>query len=318
MSGLQALFAATPAVLIGACALLGLLIGSFLNVVILRLPPRLQRDWESQSREILGLDAPTGPVNAIGTGTGTASNPDSEAAGADVPPSLPPPDLVFARSRCPQCGHALAAWENIPLVSYALLRGRCRACRSPISWQYPLVEALTGVAVALCAWQFGFSAQLAVTLIVVAALVALSGIDLRTQLLPDQITLPLLWFALLASVVGWTLPPAQAIVGAAVGYLSLWSVYWLFKLMTGKEGMGYGDFKLLAALGALVGAQGIIPIVLVASFVGAFVGIAQILLQGRDRATPIPFGPYLATAGLFQILFGSALAAGWNTWLGLG
>ncbi len=306
MAGFEALLAASPAVLIGGCLLLGLLIGSFLNVVILRLPPRLQREWEIQSREILGLEDqahPLPPVPTVTAGTGSAREP---------------PDLVFSRSSCPRCLRQLSAWENVPLVSYAILRGRCRGCGAPISWQYPLVEALAGVVFAVCAWRFGWSPQLGVALVVSAALIALSGIDLRTQLLPDQITLPLLWFALLASVSGWTLSPTQAIVGASVGYLSLWTVYWLFKLATGKEGMGYGDFKLLAALGALVGPMGVLPIVLIASFVGAFVGIGQIVIQGRDRAAPIPFGPYLAVAGLVQILFGKALLSGWNAWFGIG
>ncbi|MEO6065335.1 MAG: A24 family peptidase [Lysobacterales bacterium] len=317
------MLAASPAVLVAVCALLGLLIGSFLNVVILRLPARLQRDWEIQSREILGLEPQAGPSEVASLSVAAAVAPDP-ATGAGVPQALEttwgnaPPDIVFARSACPRCGHRLSAWENIPLLSFALLRGRCRACREPISWQYPLVETATAVVFALCAWRFGFAPALGVALLVGAALVALSGIDLRTQLLPDQITLPLLWFALLASVAGWTIAPAQAILGAAIGYLSLWSVYWLFKLMTGKEGMGYGDFKLLAALGALVGAKGILPIVLIASFVGAIVGVAQIVFQGRDRATPIPFGPYLAAAGFIQILFGKALLSAWNAWFGLG
>lgn len=308
--------------LIGVCALLGLLIGSFVNVVILRLPARLQRDWEIQSREILGLEAPEvcTLAEAAAPNSATSAAPAVSAVTTPHPgkPEAAPPDLVFAHSRCPHCAHALAAWENIPLLSYAVLRGRCRSCRAPISWQYPLVEALTAVLFAACAWRFGWSPQLAVMLVVAAALVALSGIDLHTQLLPDQITLPLLWFALLASAAGWTLTPAHAIVGAAVGYLSLWSVYWLFKLATGKEGMGYGDFKLLAALGALVGAMGVLPIVLIASLVGAAVGVTQILVQGRDRATPIPFGPYLATAGLIQLLFGEAMLSAWNAWFGLG
>lgn len=324
MVGPEALLAASPAALIGVCALLGLLIGSFVNVVILRLPARLQRDWEMQSREILGLE------EFAGSALDTATQSDSAAAATEPQAMAPvkgngpssqalaPPDLVFARSRCPHCGHMLAAWENVPLLSYALLRGRCRVCRASISWQYPLVEALMAAVFALCAWRFGWSPQLAVMLVVAAALIALSGIDLRTQLLPDQITLPLLWLALLASVAGWTLPPAHAIVGAAVGYLSLWSVYWLFKLVTGKDGMGYGDFKLLAALGALVGALGVLPIVLIASLVGAVVGVSQIVIQGRDRATPIPFGPYLATAGFIQLLFGTSLLSAWNAWFGLG
>ncbi len=331
MTELGAWLASSPAALIVVCALLGLLIGSFLNVVILRLPARLQHEWEAQSREILAL----GDAAAAQTGTaasGSASQGEADAGssarakenlsvvahGSEIPAPIPPPDLVFARSRCPQCGHNLAPWENIPLLSFLLLRGRCRACRNPISWQYPLVELLTGLAFAVCAWRFGVTPQLAIALVVSASLVALSGIDVRTQLLPDQITLPLLWFALLAAAFGLTIGPVQAIFGAAVGYLSLWSVYWLFKLLTGKEGMGYGDFKLLAALGALVGVKGILPIVLIASFLGAIIGGIQLAVQGRDRATPIPFGPYLAAAGFIQLVMGSTILAAWNGWFRLG
>ena len=203
-------------------------------------------------------------------------------------------------------------------MSFLLLRGRCRACRAPISWQYPLVEALTGIVFAVCAWRYGSTPQLPIALVASASLVVLSGIDVRTQLLPDQITLPLLWFALLAAAFGWTIGPAQAIFGAALGYLSLWSVYWVFKLLTGKEGMGYGDFKLLAALGALVGMRGILPIVFIASFLGAIIGGIQLAVQGRDRATPIPFGPYLAAAGFIQLVMGSAILAAWNGWFRIG
>jgi len=280
----------TPWLYMTTCVLIGLCVGSFLNVVIHRMPRIMETRWRAECAELNNQELPAGERF----------------------------NLYVPRSRCPACAHTITALENIPLLSYALLRGRCRGCHAPISWQYPLVEALTGAVFALCAWRFGWSPQLLVSLVVAASLVALSGIDLRTQLLPDQITLPLLWFALLASVIGWTLPPSNAILGAAVGYLSLWSVYWLFKLATGKEGMGYGDFKLLAALGALVGAMGVLPIVLIASFVGAVIGVAQIVIQGRDRATPIPFGPYLATAGFIQILFGKALLSGWNAWFGLG
>jgi len=326
---LGAWLASSPAALIVVCALLGLLIGSFLNVVILRLPARLQHEWEAQSREILALVAlgeGTAHAQVPPTESGTES-PDSSRAAQNraavaeaLEPVVPqaPPDIVLARSRCPRCGHNLSPWENIPLLSFLLLRGRCRACRNPISWQYPLVEALTGLAFAVCAWRYGLTPQLAIALVASSALIALSGIDMRTQLLPDQITLPLLWFALLAAALGWTIGPVQAIFGAALGYLSLWSVYWVFKLLTGKEGMGYGDFKLLAALGALVGVRGILPIVLIASFLGAIMGSIQLAVQGRDRATPIPFGPYLAAAGFIQLVMGSTILAAWNAWFGLG
>lgn len=314
MADLAELLSGSPGALVLLCGIVGLLIGSFLNVVILRLPARLQREWELQSRELLGLDVATAPDLAHAQ----AASGAGDALPDDQPGSVAPSDLVFSRSRCPKCGHALAPWENIPLLSYVMLRGRCRSCRTAISPQYPLVEALTGLVFALCAWRFGFTPQLLVVLTVSASLIALSVIDAHTQLLPDQITLPLLWFALIASTLGWTIPPPLAILGATIGYLSLWSIYWLFKLATGKEGMGYGDFKLLAALGALTGPAGILPIVLIASMVGAITGAIQLGLQGRDRATPLPFGPYLAAAGLIQILYGSELRSAWNAWFGLG
>ena len=276
-------FLVYPALAIASAFLFGLLIGSFLNVVILRLPPRLESGWKRDSRDLLGL-------------------PSDDS-------SIEPPDLVLARSHCPHCGHQLAAWENIPLLSFLALRGRCRNCRAPISWQYPAVELLTGIAMAICLWHFGIGLQALAAMAYSAILIALTGIDLRTSLLPDQMTYPLLWIGLLLSVFGVFAAPVPAILGAIVGYLSLWSVYWLFKLATGKEGMGHGDFKLLAALGAWCGWQGVLPIVLISALVGAVIGSAWLALRGRDRATPIPFGPYLALAGWIQLLWGSQLIA---------
>jgi len=273
-----------PLVLALVAGAFGLLVGSFLNVVILRLPPRLMRGWQDQAREVL------------------------EQAPADV---APPPDLVFTASHCPGCGHRLAVWENIPLLSYLALRGRCRSCRTPISWQYPIVEACTGAAFAVCALKFGFSTAALCAMAYSAILIAATGIDLRTQLLPDQLTLPLLWLGLLAGTLGVYVDASTAIAGAAFGYLSLWSVYWLFKLVTGKEGMGYGDFKLLGAIGAFVGALGIVPVLFLSSFIGAIVGSLWLWARGRDRATPIPFGPYLAAAGWIQLLWGTELLALW-------
>jgi leader peptidase (prepilin peptidase)/N-methyltransferase len=272
---------AWPAVTAG---LLGLLVGSFLNVAILRLPPRLMHQWRADARELLELPQPAEPA---------------------------PPNLVTVGSHCPKCGHGLAWWENIPLLSYAVLRGRCRGCGTTISPQYPIVEAAAGVLSALAIVQFGATAEGAVAVIATWALVALTGIDLRTQLLPDQITLPLLWLGLLAAANGLFLTPAQAIVGAAAGYLALWSVYWLFKLLTGKEGMGYGDFKLLGALGAFCGVAGLLPIILLSSLIGAIVGGIFLAVQGRDRATPIPFGPFLAAAGWLQLVYGERILALW-------
>ncbi len=273
-----------PALAIASAAALGLLVGSFLNVVILRLPLRMQWQWERDAREVLALEAPATVESA-------------------------PPGIVVERSHCPKCQHQLAWWENIPLLSFIALGGKCRGCKARISWQYPAVEALTGLLFALIVWRYGITWQAGALLVVTGFFVAMSGIDARTTLLPDALTLPLLWFGLLVSLVPLFVSPADAILGAAVGYLSLWSVYWGFKLLTGKEGMGFGDFKLLAAIGAFCGWKAILSVVLMSSIIGAIVGVLLIAIQGRDRATPIPFGPYLAAAGWVQMFHGGDLLA---------
>jgi len=272
-----------PGVAVALAGLLGLLVGSFLNVVILRLPQRLMHQWREQSREVLELDNATAEP--------------------------PPPGLVWQASHCPQCKHPLGALENIPVVSWLVLRGRCKHCGTKISPQYPLVELLTGVCSLIIVWKFGISWQAAAGLLFTWALIALAGIDVRTQLLPDQITLPLLWLGLLIALIPLYVDAPTAILGAAIGYLSLWSVYWGFKLLTGKEGMGYGDFKLLGGLGAWMGPWALLPIVLLSSLIGAIVGSVLLAVQGRDRATPIPFGPFLAAAGWVQFVFGSEILA---------
>ena len=275
-----------------ACAFLfGLLAGSFLNVVILRLPRRLEWDWRRQAREMLELPEQYDPA---------------------------PPGIVVERSACPKCGHKLAPWENIPLLSFLILRGRCRGCGTAISWQYPFVELLTGVLFAVCVLRFGANPEALAAMAFTGLLIALAGIDLRTTLLPDALTYILLWLGLLLSMMTMFVGPVQAIQGAAVGYLSLWSVYWLFKLLTGKEGMGHGDFKLLAALGAWCGLAGILPIVLISAVAGAVIGGAWLALRGRERATPIPYGPFLAIAGWIQLMWGEQLLKAWRAWAGLG
>jgi len=284
-------WAKEPGPLIALTGLLGLLVGSFLNVVILRLPKRLEHDWRSQARELLGHEQ------------------NGEVA---------PPDLVRTGSHCPSCKHKLAALDNIPLVSWLALRGRCRYCGVRISWQYPLVELLTALASAAIAWKLGFGWPLASGLVFTWILIAASGIDARTQLLPDQLTLPLLWLGLLLSLVSMFVTPTIAIVGAAIGYLSLWSVYWLFKLATGKEGMGYGDFKLLGALGAWMGPMSLLPIVLLSSLIGALVGGTMLALRGQDRSTPIPFGPFIAAAGWVWFVLGDRLGAVYQAYFTLG
>jgi leader peptidase (prepilin peptidase)/N-methyltransferase len=281
------ILAASPTALFLCALALGLLTGSFLNVVILRLPRRLDWQWKRDSRELLEIPEVYEPA---------------------------PPGIVVESSHCPLCQHKLAPWENIPLISFLALRGRCRHCQASISWQYPLVELITGLLFVACVWRFGFSWEAGVGMVFSGFLVALAGIDLRTSLLPDQLTLPLLWIGLLASLITLYVDPVSAILGAAVGYLSLWSVYWLFKLLTGKEGMGYGDFKLLAALGAWCGIQAVLPIVLISSLVGAVIGSIWLAIKGRDHATPIPFGPYLAIAGWIQFIWGSQLLDAYLHW----
>jgi len=259
--------------------LLGLLVGSFLNVVIHRLPRMMERDWQLQCAELRGEAAP-----------------EKERL-----------SLATPASRCPHCGHAIRAWENIPVLSFLLLKGRCSGCQAPISLRYPLVEAFTGLLSAFTVWHFGPTLAAAAALLLLWAMVALTGIDFDTQLLPDSITLPLVWLGLLFNISGTFTDLSSAVIGAMVGYLSLWSVYWLFKLATGKEGMGYGDFKLLAAIGAWLGWQMLPLTILLSSLVGSVVGVALIVLARRGRNVPIPFGPYLAAAGLLALYWGQEL-----------
>lgn len=263
-----------------AAGLLGLCVGSFLNVVIHRLPRMMENDWRAQCAELRGEEA--APAETL--------------------------SLAKPRSRCPSCGHRITALENIPLISYLLiLRGKCSGCGAAISARYPFIEALTGLLSAYAAWHFGPTAQTVGALLLLWALIALSGIDLDTQLLPDSITLPLIWLGLAFNLWAIYCDLPSAVIGAMAGYLALWSVFWLFKLVTGKEGMGYGDFKLLAAIGAWLGWQ-ILPLtILLSSVVGAVVGIALIVLRQHGREIPIPFGPYLAAAGLLALIWGSSL-----------
>ena len=273
-----ALFA-DPAVFALAAGLLGLLVGSFLNVVIHRLPIMMERDWAGQCAELKGEAAPV----------------------------FEPLSLVRPRSRCPHCGHQISALENIPVISWLLLRGRCKACAAPISPRYPLIEAVSGLLFALSAWHFGFTAAGLGALVLIAALLALTAIDFDTQLLPDDITLPLLWIGLALNAFNVYTDLKSAVFGAMAGYLSLWGVYWLFKIFTGNEGMGYGDFKLLAALGAWLGWQMLPLTILLSSFVGAVVGIAMMVFARHGRNVPIPFGPYLAAAGIIALVWGKPL-----------
>jgi leader peptidase (prepilin peptidase)/N-methyltransferase len=257
----------------------GLIIGSFLNVVILRFPEQLKNNWRRESEEFLGL--PSKPTEEI--------------------------SLSMPASRCPSCGVPIKPWHNIPVISYVFLRGKCTACSTPISIQYPLVELLCGLAMAFIVYQFGMSITTAYCLLFTWILIALTGIDYHEQLLPDQITLPLLWVGLFANLSGTFVPINEAVVGALAGYLSLWSVFWMFKLVTGKEGMGYGDFKLLAALGAWMGWQMLPLIIVLSTFVGAVVGIAGVLTKSKDRQAPIAFGPFMAMAGWIALIWGDKI-----------
>ncbi|MFN4324847.1 MAG: prepilin peptidase [Azonexus sp.] len=264
--------------------LLGLCVGSFLNVVIHRLPQMMEQDWQAQCAELRGEPLP-----------------DRESI-----------SLARPRSRCPQCGHGITALENIPLLSYLLiLKGKCSACGARISLRYPVVEALTALLSAYAAWHFGPTVQTVGALLLLWALIALAAIDLDTQLLPDAITLPLVWLGLLFNLSATYTDLPSAVIGAMAGYLALWSVFWLFKLATGKEGMGYGDFKLLAALGAWLGWQMLPAIILLSSLVGAAVGITLIIAARHGRNVPIPFGPYLAAAGAIALFWGEALTRGY-------
>jgi leader peptidase (prepilin peptidase)/N-methyltransferase len=285
------LLAESPLFFAGSVFVVGLVIGSFLNVVIYRMPIMLEREWQAQAAEVLATAPPAaqGPFNL----------------------SMPP-------SACPACKAPIRAWQNVPVLSWLALRGRCAACKAPISVRYPLVELTTGLLSAWVAWHFGFGGAALSALIVTWVLIALTGIDIDHQLLPDTLTLPLMWVGLLAAVVvgptaGVSLPVSarDAIIGASSGYLSLWLVYHTFKLITGKEGMGYGDFKLFAALGAWLGWKVLPLIILLSAATGAFLGILMIVLRGRDRAAPMPFGPYLAVAGWIAMMYGDSLVSGY-------
>ena len=262
-------------------AILGLIVGSFLNVVIHRTPIVLMRNWQRDCLEL------TGP--AANTATHEKFN------------------LITPRSRCPHCGHAISALENIPVVSYLWLHGKCSACRKPISLRYPFVEILSAMLAAVTALHFGFNAAGVAAIVLTWLLIALAFIDIDHQLLPDVMVLPFLWIGLLVNLFNVFTTPSDAVIGAVAGYLSLWIVFHLFKLVTGKEGMGYGDFKLFALFGAWFGWQSLLLIILLSSLIGALIGIGLIVFQGRDRAKPLPFGPYLAVAGWVAMLWGDEI-----------
>jgi leader peptidase (prepilin peptidase)/N-methyltransferase len=289
------LLSTSPALFTGTCLVMGLLVGSFLNVVIYRLPVILERQWREQCAELAAADG------------GSAAAATSNAAQRF--------NLVVPRSACPSCKAPITALQNVPVLSYLFLKGRCASCGVRIAMRYPIVEALTGVLCAAVAWKYGYGWPTLAGIVLTWFLIALTFIDVDHQLLPDNLTLPLLWIGLLLSLWG----PQQgapipvdvnsSIIGAIAGYLSLWSIYHLFRLLTGKEGMGYGDFKLFAALGAWLGWKMLLPIMVIAAAVGAVVGIAMLAIQGRSRSTPIAFGPFLAASGWLMLMFGQELVS---------
>ena len=283
MSEIFLLLKTFPTAFISLWVILGLLVGSFLNVVIHRLPKIMEREWRAQSDELNGqTEQESSPYN-----------------------------LIVPRSACPHCGHLISALENIPVVSYLFLQGKCKGCGAPISVRYPSVELISGLLSGFAAWHFGFGLAALGALLFIWALLALTFIDFDTQLLPDDITLPLLWVGLLFNLSRTYTDLQSAVVGALAGYLTLWGVYWLFKLATGKEGMGYGDFKLLAAIGAWMGWQMLPLVILTSSVVGAVVGVTLIVAARHGRNVPIPFGPYLAGGGLIALFWGQALTRGY-------
>ena len=278
-----------PTFFVLTCTLLGLVVGSFLNVVILRLPKIMEQAWHRECCDLLEQPAPE--VTAV--------------------------NLSQPGSHCPGCGTAIKPWHNVPVVSWLLLRARCVSCGINISARYPVVELSTGILSGLAAWQFGFGAEALSALLLIWALIALTGIDIDAQLLPDSLTLPLLWLGLGINLFAVWTPLPSAVIGAMLGYGILWSVYWLFKLTTGKEGMGYGDFKLLGALGAWFGWEAVPLMILLSSCVGAILGIAILLIKRQGRDTPIPFGPYLAGAGLIMLFVGDTLMNQYLSWVPL-
>ncbi len=295
--------------------LIGALVGSFLNVVMYRMPIMLDREWKAQAMDFMA-DEPVGVGAALEEQAPVvAMTPSVSAETAPHPNRF---NLITPPSTCPNCGTRINPWHNVPVLSWLLLRGKCAACHAPISSRYPIVELATALVSAWVAWHFGAGGAAACALLITWSLIALTGIDVDHQLLPDNITLPLMWAGLIAAVAigpiaGSPLPvsPSSAIIGAAAGYSSLWLVFHLFKLLTGKEGMGYGDFKLFAALGAWLGWKMLPMIIILSAGAGAVLGIGMIVFRGRDRAQPMPFGPYLAAAGWLALMYGEPLMAGY-------
>ena len=291
MQQLHSIFQSSPELLTILILIIGLLVGSFLNVVIYRLPVMMDTGWKKECKEYLEIE-------------------DTE--GNDEPFNL-----MVPLSRCPSCSSAIKPYQNIPVISYLLLKGKCSECKTHISLRYPLIEAFTGISSAIVAWHFGYTVEMLFALLLTWSLIALSFIDIDHQLLPDSITLPMLWLGLFLSLFSIYTDTHSSIIGAIAGYLSLWIVFQLFKLATGKEGMGYGDFKLLSLFGAWLGWQYLTLIILLSSLVGAVIGICMIFFTQKDRSTPIPFGPYLAMAGWLALLWGDQINSVYLNAIGL-
>ena len=298
MSAAFELMAQSPAFFLALVFIISLMVGSFLNVVIYRLPIMMERTWKQEFDSYFN-----------------ASGNEENLVSVQQDQTSQPFNLVKPDSTCPKCGHAIRAWENIPVISWIILGGKCSNCKTPISIRYPSVELATALLSVWVGWTFGFGPAGLIAIFVTWVLIALTFIDVDKMLLPDELTLPLVWVGLLTSLWSVFVTPQDAIIGAAAGYLSLWSVYWLFKLVTGKEGMGYGDFKLLAALGAFVGWQGLPVIIILSSLVGAVVGVSLILLKRNESGQAIPFGPYLAVAGWLTLLHGEEIRQAYFNWV---
>ncbi|QBY04840.1 prepilin peptidase [Thalassotalea sp. HSM 43] len=292
LSDLTTLFEQSPGFYYSFALILGLIIGSFLNVVIFRLPKMIEAEWDCECREFLA-DALKDSAKDKEPQTVTLSKP---------------------ASTCPKCGHKIKVWENIPVISWLLLRGKCSSCANPISARYPIIETITGISTVVIAMHFGVSWQAAVMMVLSWCLITLTMIDFDKMILPDQITLPLVWIGLILGLNNVFVSLDQAVIGAIAGYMSLWSIYWLFKIVTGKEGMGYGDFKLFAVFGAWFGWQVLPMLILMASLVGAIVGISLMVFKSHEGSKPIPFGPYLAVAGWITALWGEGI---WAWYMGM-
>lgn len=304
MTAIIELCQTSPVFFLSLVFIVSLLVGSFLNVVVYRLPIMMEREFTAEYHAYYEADAQVFP--------------NDENTNSNTQPSPPPPvvfNLIKPDSTCPACGHRIRAWENIPVISYLFLKGRCASCKTAISPRYPIVELTTALVCLGVAWHFGATGQGSLAILTCWFLIPMVLIDFDRMLLPDQLTLPLLWIALIASTQQVFVDPTTAIIGAAAGYLCLWSVYWLFKLITGKEGMGYGDFKLLAALGALVGWQGLPVIIIMSSLVGAVVGIALMFKKQSNGSIAIPFGPYLAVAGLITLMYKQPIIDTYINWV---